>query len=409
MITYVILVSIELLICITYSYRNKLICITNDFELFGTGFMPSGLGRQPLRSDFKKIATQKDVARRAGVSQSTASLVLNGNATMLRIADETRERVELAARELRYHPNAVARGLLRGRMNTIGVVMASADLDFESPAGSYCGSVITGILDVAVKRGQFVVLFPGGVWSDVRNSLPSYCDGRSDGLLLIAPPENSDITAMLLETHLPLVLIGDQSDDPRVTSVDVDNAAATQSLMTYLLELGHRRIAALRWSGFPYSVMLRLQGYREALEEYGIMEKDQQIIAADWSEDWYHSFLQPIRDLMSKPATERPTALFCFNDIIAINAIRILQEMGLRVPEDVSVVGFDDTREASTLQPPLTTVRQAPRLIGKRAAELLLSQIQDDAPPGSKEFIGTELVIRGSAGPPPEEKPKTAD
>jgi DNA-binding LacI/PurR family transcriptional regulator len=353
-----------------------------------------------VKTRHKRIATQRDVARMAGVSQATASQVLNGNATMLRIADDTRERVETAARQLGYHPNAVARGLVRGRMNTIGIVMAGADLDVDSPAGSYCGAVITGALEVAVGRGQFVLLFPGSVWADVSKGLGAFCDGRSDGLLLLAPPEGSDIVARLIETHVPFVLVGDQSEDPRVSSVDVDNLAASRIIMAELLDRGHRRIAALYWKGFPYSVMLRLAGYHAQMEAVGIPLERREMVAVDWAEDWYHAFRQPVVDLMSRPAGERPTALFCFNDVIAVNAMRIVREMGLDVPGDVSITGFDGTHDACSQNPPIMTVRQSPRRVGIRAAELLLALIGDTAPDGKKDYVPTELIAGASVARP---------
>jgi DNA-binding LacI/PurR family transcriptional regulator len=353
-----------------------------------------------VRPKQKRIATQRDVAKLAGVSQATASFVLNGNASTLRIADETRERVETAARELGYHPNAVARGLLRGRMNTIGIVMAGADLDMDSPAGSYCGAVITGALEVAMHRGQFVFLFPGGLWSDVRKSLPALCDGRSDGLLLVAPPEGSDIVARLNETHVPFVLVGDQSDDPRVTSVDIDSLAASRSVMAHLLDLGHRRVAAVYWTGFPHSVMLRLDGYHAELDARRVPEDERTTVVVDWAADWYDAFRQPIVDLMSQPAAGRPTALFCLNDVIAVTVLRIVREMGLDVPNDVSITGFDGTGDVSSQDPPIATVRQSPRRVGIRAAELLLDLIGESAPPGKKEFVATELFLGGSTAPP---------
>jgi DNA-binding LacI/PurR family transcriptional regulator len=361
------------------------------------------------------MATLKDVAKLCGVSAMTVSDVLNGKTGAA--SEQTRRRVQAAAAQLGYLPNAVARGLRQGRMNTLGVVVIATGSAFLEH--SYHGGVLRGIIDVSFQRRQAATLFHGEYRSNSQEGLPVYCDGRCDGLLLIAPPEGSNLTDSLARRDTPFVLIGELGHDPLVTAIDVDSRAAARSAVSYLLEQGHRRIAGLYFLEQTASVVKsRLLGYRDALDAWGIVY-DERLVKptsaspdvlevwgvpteqatvrfADNARDLAVPLRAPIAELLSLPDTERPTAIFCFTDEVATLANRILADMGVRVPDDISLVGFDDQPDVRHLNPPLTTIRQDPYAIGARATELLLALIDGDLERGHKEVAPTELVVRES-------------
>jgi LacI family transcriptional regulator len=336
--------------------------------------------------------TIKDLAKACGVAPSTVSYVLNNGPRV--VHPQTRERVLEAARRLNYHPSAVARGLSKKRMETVGVVMgywASPDTD------PYFGSILGGILTVAQERRQSMTLFMEHSWTDALGNLRFYCDGRCDGLLLVAPPTDHAILAALKQKEIPFVVVSDLTTDPDISGVDVDNRAAACAMVGYLVAQGHRRIAMLGGHASLSSAPQRLQGYRDALAEAGIPYDEGLFLPGAYNQDTGY---ERARKLMCLPEAHRPTALFCCSDAIAFGALRAFKELGYQVPCDVSVAGFDDVFMAALTQPPLTTVRQPLRQIGERAAEVLLSQIQDRVPGIQKEVLPTELILRDSVTVP---------
>lgn len=339
------------------------------------------------------MPTIKDIARMCGVSTATVSYVINNGPRP--VHPQTRERVLSAIQQLNYFPSAVARGLQGKRMNAFGVVFPG---EVAAPLSNpYFAPVLDGILDIAMRRKQNLTLFSGHTWTDAVHSLPVYCDGRCDGLLLIAPPAQSDIIAALLEQQVPFVLINESPEHVAISRIDVDNVAAASMIVHHLLQQGHRRIGMLCAEAGAHSVAQRLQGYRQAIETWGLFYDPALVVYGQYQEA---SGYENAQTLLRLPAAQRPTALFCCNDAIAFGAMCTLKETGLRVPEDISVAGFDDIPAAATADPPLTTVRQPLRRLGERAAEILLAHIHDGVPAGQKELLPTELVIRSSVAPP---------
>jgi LacI family transcriptional regulator len=339
------------------------------------------------------MATILDVAKASGVSPATVSYVLNNGPRAVR--PETRERVLLAIQKLGYEPNAVARGLRRKRMETFGIVLPHPHTDLiTSP---YFAPVMNGILHVAMQKQQNTTIFTGATWSDAERSLPIYCDGRCDGLILLSPPMDSGIVPALAAKSVPFVLLSDVSDDPNVSSVDVDNTAAAREMVRHLLAQGHRRIAVLCGGAQARSANQRLRGYRLALEDHGIEFDPSLVFPGHYTAaSGYENGLAAAR----RTEQCRPTALFCCNDEIALGAYRALEESGLRIPEEMSVVGFDDIASAASYRPPLTTVRQPLMQLGDRAARLLLARIEGEIPGGQKETLPTEVIVRESVAPP---------
>jgi DNA-binding LacI/PurR family transcriptional regulator len=338
------------------------------------------------------MPTIKDVARASGVSPATVSYVLNNGPK--RVKAHTKERVLRTMREMNYHPSAVARGLSRKRMNAIGVVFPN---EFPTVLGNpYVGPVLDGILEVATRSHQNVTLFTGQLWSDMAHSLPVYCDGRCDGLILISPREGSDIISALLDRNVPFLLIGAMADEPSASSVDVDNVEAAKSLVAYLIEQGHRRIAYMGGNEDIQSARLRYEGYRLALQEAGIPYETDLVLEGFYTQI---SGYDRGRALAAWPKEDQPTALFCGSDEIAMGALQALKDSGVSVPKDISVAGFDDIAAAATSAPPLTTVRQPLHRLGERGAEILLARINERQTVGHRESHTAELIIRESVAP----------
>jgi LacI family transcriptional regulator len=349
----------------------------------------------------RRGVTLKEVAAEAGVSMMTVSAALRGAADdKYPVAEATRERVHAAARKLRYFPSAVAQGMRGRRINALGVVLINPEARLQGDA--YVCGVLDGIISVANAEGQNTTLFTGRRWSSAAESLPVFCDGRTDGLIILSPSPDSDIVSALLEAGLPFVLISGQSDDPRVSSVDIDHIAPTGALVAHLLGLGHRRIAFLPGRAASRSARMRHEGYRAALETAGVPYDPALVLPGFYS---IASGMERVERLLGLPAAARPTAICCGNDQIAIGALRALAAAGVRVPDDISVTGFDDIPEAAALAPPLTTIRQPLEAMGRRAARLLLDTIDAGSPLGVRELLPTEIVYRRSVAPPPPPSP----
>jgi DNA-binding LacI/PurR family transcriptional regulator len=337
--------------------------------------------------------TIKDVGRKSGVSSATVSYVLNNGPRAVR--PETRERVLRAIRDLGYRPSPIARGPKSRIMGTLGVVFPHNS--YSLITNPYFISILDGIMSTAENRDQNTIILTRRVFANARQSIRVHCDGHCDGLLLIAPPVDCPIVAALQERAIPFVLISDVSDDPTVTCVDVDNVEAFEQVSTYVIRQGHRKMALLHGDSQLGSVAPRILGYRRALEAAAIAYEDTLILPGKYEEE---SGYERACIAMDLPSAQRPTALLCGNDLVALGALRALRERNIRVPEDVSLVGFDDIPDAATCVPPLTTVRQPLQRIGERAVERLFAQIHDGIPPGEKELLPTELVIRESVAPP---------
>lgn len=336
----------------------------------------------------------RDVAQRAGVSRATVSKVLNFK-TQSEIAVQTQQRVRTAALELGYHPRAVARGLAGMHMNTLGVVLA---YDLPSvTADPYLGPVLDGIFDVNKRRRQKTVIFTEDDWETAFENLPVYCDGHCDGLILIAPLVDSAIVLALMGKETPFLLLGDSREAPGVCAVDIDNEQVGRVAVRHLLELGHRHIGVFCGNAAFLSSYQRLEGYRSALGEYDLMLDPGLIWPGEY---WEWSGERNAVDLLTRPRASWPTALFCQDDRIAVGAIRSLKAAGVRIPEEISVVGVSDYTAAALNDPPITTVHFPLRRVGETAVEMLLERIHEGIAPGQRRLLTGELVVRASAGPP---------
>lgn len=342
-----------------------------------------------------RAATLADVGRAAGVSAMAVSAVLNGARTSSRISPETRERIQEAASKLAYRPNAAARALANRRMQTIGVaaVIDGGDLNH------YFLEVFNGILEAAARHDQNATVFSLHDWARDPERLHRFCDGRIDGLILLAPAFHEDHVA--LPTHTPFVSIHANVALSGVLNIESDEERGAYEMTRRLLTLGHRKIMHLAGPEGLIGPTRRIRGYERALATQRAADAPQVLRAGFNASEGRDAMRHWIR---RHGRAALPEAIFCVNDGVAIGCIEALAEAGLRVPDDVSVAGFDDSLAARMCVPQLTTARQPLRAMGERAVEVLLTRINKPATTaGSTDkaiVFPVELVTRGSVAAP---------
>ena len=335
------------------------------------------------------MVTIEEVARRAGVSVGTVSNVLNNKPF---VSPETRRKVEQAILELNYSPNAIARSLRRGRTRSLALIV----LDVSNP---FYPEVIQGVEHTAREYGYHVILFD--LAYSVRRErrfIQRLRELRLDGVLLTAGPQWDEV--LLRQLDLPIVLLDRDIHESSLPTVGIDNAAAVAQGIRYLVQMGHRRIGYLSEPLEIPSVRRRLEGYRQALEEAGIPFSNEIIfiskeLRTDKLESGYLLMQRVLQELR-----ELPTAFFATSDSIAIGAMQALKEHGLRIPEDISILGFDDIVMTRFVDPPLTTIAQPKVEMGHQAVRLLIERIERPERPPVKVMLETALIERKSVAPP---------
>jgi DNA-binding LacI/PurR family transcriptional regulator len=323
----------------------------------------------PLKSRRRgDVPTLVDVARAAGVSEMAASSALNGGRRgSARVSAETRERVLAAAQRLGYRPNATARALANRRTDAVGVV---TNFLGDEP-NLYFLEVFSGVIQGAAAAGQTTAVFTLNDWHEAPTRIPALCDGRVDGLILLAPRLQDDGAAWR-PLHTPMVSVHAERPLSGVVDIGTDDEAAACEMVRHVLALGHRRILHVGgpagWSGAER----RVQGYLRAHAEAGVAPAPDHVVRASLSVD---SGREAMRAWLQRHrGRPLPQAVFAVNDAIAFGCIEALRAHGLRVPEDVSVIGYDHTLMARSVQ--MATVRQPLHEIGRRAVELLLQHIE---------------------------------
>lgn len=314
-------------------------------------------------------ATLADVAREAGVSQVAVSAVLNGAKTSARTSAETRARVMAAAERLRYHPNATARALVRGRANAVGIVVSGLDLGAET--NIYFLEVFVGVIAGATQAGQTTCVFTLRDWDEARQRLPALCDGRIDGMILLAPRLESDASDWM-PAGTPFVSVHANRAIAGVANVASDDEAGAFAMVSHMLALGHRRILHVGGPIGAAGADQRIEGYLRAHAAAGVIPSPGHVLRSAFTTEGGRSALQDwLRRHRGAPL---PEAVLGANDAIALGCVEVLAARSLRVPADVSVVGFDDSLLARAAG--IATVRQPLREIGCRAVEALVERIE---------------------------------
>lgn len=323
--------------------------------------------------------TIRDVAARAGVSHQTVSRVINDSRHVL---PETRERVLAAMNELGYRPNAIARSLAAGQSYLLGCIAQNlTDYTFAC--------IIEGAERYAREAGYYTLSSSAEDELTFKSLIEQLVrTGRVDGLIVTQP--YLDQRFQYLPRDIPVVLVGARAREHGFCSVMIDNAEGTRLALQHLLELGHRQIAMITGPQIEDCVLDRTHAYLTTLEDLSMPFDPRYLVQGDWSAS---SGYDAVKTWL---AQQLPfTAIYAQNDRMAIGAIRALHEHGLRVPEDVSVVGFDDMPLAAYFDPPLTTVRQDMYAIGREAARLLLQALEGQSC-ATQVLITPQLIVRQS-------------
>jgi LacI family transcriptional regulator len=327
--------------------------------------------------------TIQQVAARVGVSAMTVSRVINKNK---RVAPETRRRVEEAILELGYVPNALARGLLKGRTYTIGLLVS----DISNP---FFTLIARGVEDIAQHNG-YTVLFGNSDESaeKERQYVEVMLQNRVDGLLIAPAGQDSHNTLKLLSAQeIPFVLVDRYVEGIAADIVEGDNIGGARLLTEHLIRRGHHRIALVNGAQEVSTARERLLGYQEALLAQQI-ELDAKLVISGTFTRLSGSIAA--EKLLQLPKEKRPTAIFACNNFLAIGVIEALHKAHVRVPDDIAVVSFDDIELASALDPFLTVVAQPARTFGTIAAQFLLDRLKGDMSPARKVVLPPALIVR---------------
>jgi len=337
----------------------------------------------------------KMLAEHLELSQTTVSLVLNNSPSAKSIPQETRTRVIEAAQRLNYRPNYFARSLRQSRSMSVGVL--APDL-----SEGYFTRVMSGVVEELTRAHYFYFTACHDWKKELIEQYPRMLVERSvDGFLLLNTPAED------ISVPVPVVAISAHIAHENVTNIVLDHHAAVECALVHLFEQGHRNIAFMRGPRAIPDSEFRWESIQNVTREMGLHIDPAHVIRIDsagWSmKTGYHPMApeigyKPMQALLEK--SRAFTAIFCFNDISAIGAIRALKDVGLSVPGDVSVVGFDDILSAAYSTPSLTTVRQPLFEMGKRGAEVLLERIADREKEYPSDIVmAPELVVRESTGP----------
>ena len=347
----------------------------------------------------RKAVTIRDVASKAGVSVTTVSRVLNGKDD---ISEETIKKVEAIIQELGYASSLAARGMRSHRTNVVGLILSDVD-------SYYSHEIMRGVNRAIVEFDKDLIVYTSGVLdkenvAQHERSYVALLNGSiTDGVIVVTP------TATHFTSHAPMVIIDPNNETPDYPAIIATNREGALAAMNYLTDLGHRRIGYITGRMELASSNQRLYGYKDGLAAAGIPLNEDLIEIGDYSTE---VAVICTRKLLSLP--DRPTAIFAANDMSAIGVYQAAREFGLQIPGDLSVIGFDNLREAAHLKPPLTTIDQSIEKMGAMATEMIVKLVEGEFPStnraeeGNLYKIPTQLVIRDSCASVPRHSPDEA-
>ncbi len=336
----------------------------------------------------KKRTTMKDVAEKVGVSRTAVSFVLN-NIPHSNIPEATRQRILQAARELDYVPNTQALNLVKGRTMMIALVVRKTMHQFAADA--FLIEVMEGVMQAIEPHYYHLMIHAAHAKAPNSTYRELIRRRKVDGLLISSPLVRDPEVSHLHAEGTPVVLQG-ASDTPNIPNVDVDNVQGAQVAVQHLLELGHRRIGHISNAPFSYAASRdRLRGYQQALTQAGIAYEESLVQPGNFTEE---SGYAPMRTLLDHP--QRPTAVFVGSDTVALGALNAIRDCGLRVPEHISVIGFDDIPVGRYLEPSLTTVHLPAVELGRHAGDMIVRLVHGDVLDATTVRLPTHLVVRRS-------------
>lgn len=332
-----------------------------------------------------KTITIQDVARTAGVSVSTVSRVLNGKED---VSLETMEKVQAVVQDLGYASSLAARGMRSHRTNVIAMI-------FPDIASAYCHEIMRGVNRVIAQSEKDLIIYTsgGGPRGSVAQHERSYVallnGGTADGVIVVTP------TATTFTSHAPLVILDPNNESPAAPAVISTNREGALAAMNYLTGLGHRRIGHITGRMELISANQRLQGYKDGLSAAGIAYDDSLVEIGDYMEEAAFECAGRLLSLQ-----DRPTAIFAASDATALGVYRAAKAAGLQIPQDLSVIGFDNLHESAFTVPALTTVDQFLEEMGAVATDMIERLINNEKLPCNLHVMQTRLILRDSCSPP---------
>lgn len=328
------------------------------------------------------MSTIAEVAKEAGVSVATVSRVVNQNG---RVSVDTQQKVDAAIVKFDYHPNVWGRSLRRRESRMILILVPNI-------TNPYYSGIVRGIEDTARRNHYNTMLC---ITDEDKRRAEEYFDllrsGRADGAILMDTTKDDKEIPQLAKSF-PIVQCCEYCNDEKVGHVSIDNFKAAYEVVRFLCSIGHKRIGFVGSTNQFVSTWQRWLGYEKALTENGLLV-DRRFIS--YADDDYNflSGMRAVKELLSQ--SDRPTAIFCISDVIALGAVRVAGELKFRVPEDLTIVGFDDVEYATMFKPMLTTVSQPCYTLGKTSCEMLLEQM--DGAPARCSFLEHKIILRDSS------------
>lgn len=332
------------------------------------------------------MVTMNDVAKKAGVSIMTVSRVING--VEGKVSEKTRQKVLNIIKELNYHPNFVGRALHGSRLKIIGVIspLITAGIILENP---FYYELIMGIEEVCTEKG-FDVMISTRKKPKQLDYFKSFYERKLDGIIIVAPDITTIDFELIERDEIPVVLVGERTKR-KINYVDADNEEGGYIAIKYLYEKGHRDIGIVTGVQTMRNSIDRFNGFMRATKQYNLEINNDWIINGNFT---YEGGINAV-DMLIKQK-KRPTAVFCSNDLSALGFISEAKKRGLRIPEDISIVGFDNIFASQYSTPPLTTIKQPIFQMGKAAAELLLNKINNIEYIAEGRIFPVEIVERES-------------
>jgi len=330
------------------------------------------------------MITIREVAQHAQVSVTTVSHVINGTRF---VSEEAKTRVQAAVAALNYVPSAVARSLKSSRTHTVGMMI-------PNNSNPYFAEIIRGIEDACFAAGFNVILCNS---DDDPHKQAAYVrvlsEKQVDGLIVLSSGGDPELLDTLRSASMPQVVVDREIDDLAADLVEVDHEGGARLAVEHLIELGHRRIACISGPHALSSARQRVQGWRSALQAAGLVCDVTMVAHGHFTAEGGHAAMRALQPL-------QPSAVFASNDLMAIGAICAAAEAGLRVPQDLSIIGFDDIALAAYSNPPLTTIAQPKHQTGELAARMLMQRIAKPGGPLQREILRPTLVLRRSTARP---------
>ncbi len=332
--------------------------------------------------------TLEDIARKTGVSRSTVSRVINNQSN---VREDVRVKVMDTIHKTGFHPHAAARTLASHHSSTIGLILPhSVSFFFTDP---YYAHITKGIAQACNQHDYTLALFLVGSKADEESIFPRVSrKGLLDGVLVQSGHHGDQyIIGQIVDEQMPIVVLGRPFRSDNVTYIDIDNVHASYLAVNHLIQLGRKRIGTIAGPATSTVGLDRMEGYRKALLEKGMQVEEDLIIEGEFTEASGYSAMQML-------VLAKPDAIFAASDAMAIGAIRAARELGIRVPEDIAFVGFDDLPSATITNVELTTVRQPVVQFGIRSVEALIEQIENKDKQPRRIIMDTELIIRQTCG-----------